>query len=125
MTVDGVARDGQHLGGVITPGLDMMIKSLMTQTSNIATHALGGEHRSTLFADNTLAAIHQGTSHALAALVERAVQDMHAKLGALPALVLTGGACERVAQELRIPFKVIPELVLHGLAILSRDGAAA
>jgi type III pantothenate kinase len=121
MTVDGVLRDGQHLGGVITPGPDMMIGSLMQNTSDIAAHALNGQQRATLFADNTLAAVQQGAVHALAALAERAVNDMHKQFGRTPVLLLTGGASDKVAREVRIPFQVVPDLVLRGLAILSKD----
>jgi len=123
MTVDGITRDGQHLGGAIVPGPDMMIGSLMSRTSDIAAHAVGGKQSSALFADNTLAAVYQGAAHALAALIERAVHDMQTMVGERPILVLTGGACERVASELRMRFKVIPELVLQGLAVVSNSGS--
>jgi type III pantothenate kinase len=123
MTVDGVLGNGQHLGGVIAPGPDMMIGSLMQNTSDIAAHAIDGEQRATLFADNTLAAVQQGAVHALAALAERAVNDMHKQFGRTPVLLLTGGASDKVARELRIPFQVVPDLVLRGLAIVSKDAA--
>ena len=121
MTVDGVLAEGQHLGGVIAPGPDMMINSLMQNTSDIAAHAKDGERRTTLFADNTLAAVQQGAVHALAALVERAVRDMHKQYGEAPVLLLTGGANEKIAGELRIPFQVVPNLVLRGLAVISKE----
>jgi pantothenate kinase type III len=38
-------------------------------------------------------------------------------------LLLTGGASDKVARELRIPFQVVPDLVLRGLAIVSKDAA--
>jgi type III pantothenate kinase len=119
LTVDGVLAHGQHLGGVIAPGPDMMVSSLMRGTSDIARHAAAGQHREALFADNTLAAVHQGSVHALAALIERCVHDMSEKFGVAPTLLVTGGACDRVARELRIAFDVVPDLVLRGLSIVS------
>ena len=123
MTVDGVLADGQHLGGAIVPGPDMMVGSLMKNTSDIAAHAMHGEQRTTLFADNTLAAVQQGSAHALAALAERAVHDMYKQYAQAPVLLLTGGASDKIARELRIPFQVVPDLVLRGLAIVSKDSA--
>jgi type III pantothenate kinase len=124
MTIDGVTRDGQHLGGVIVPGPDLMVDSLLANTSNIAKHAGDGELRDTLFADNTLAAVHQGAHHALAALIERAVCDMQAKTSAAPVLLITGGASASVVSKLRIPFQTMPDLVLRGLAIASESASA-
>ncbi|MBC7982692.1 MAG: type III pantothenate kinase [Candidatus Obscuribacterales bacterium] len=121
MTVDGVARDGRHIGGIIVPGPDLMIASLMMNTSDIAAHARDGHHGSSLFAENTLAAVYQGAVHALAAVVERAMQDMQTLQHETPLLVLTGGASDKVEQALRIPYRVVPDLVLRGLAVRAQE----
>ena len=39
MTIDGVDADGRHLGGVIVPGPDLMVGSLLKNTSDIAQRA--------------------------------------------------------------------------------------
>ena len=36
MTIDGVDANGQHLGGVIVPGPDLMMASLLQHTSDLA-----------------------------------------------------------------------------------------
>jgi len=122
MTVDGVDSSGLHLGGVIVPGPDLAIESLLRNTGEIAGRSQAGEVGPTLFAGNTLGAVHQGVTHMLAAIVERTLLEMRTNLGESPALFLTGGASERVAQSLRVPFRTIPDLVLRGLAVLARDG---
>src|SRR5262245_47040446 len=73
-TIDCVDAMGQHLGGVIVPGPDLMISSLLKNTSDIAQRAEQGSTKDGLFADNTLGAVTQGAAHATAALVERAVE---------------------------------------------------
>lgn len=116
MTIDGVDAAGQHLGGLIVPGPDLMVSSLLRNTSEIARRAEQGSRGDTLFADNTQGAIHQGAAHALAALVERSVETMRQKHGAEPALLLTGGAASVIERLIRAPFESVPDLVLHGLA---------
>jgi type III pantothenate kinase len=119
MTVDAVDAAGQHLGGIIVPGPDLMISSLHRGTSDIAMRASDGNQGTELFADNTQAALYQGAAHTLAAIVERAGHVMQARLGELPALLVTGGASSRITEALRVPFRVVPDLVLRGLAELA------
>lgn len=123
MTVDGVDASGQHLGGCIVPGPDLAMHSLLSSTSDIAKLAL--QHTpdgsaSTLFADNTLAGVCQGVAYMLAFLTERAVSDMHARWGRAPVLIVSGGASERIVPLLRVAHRVVPDLVLRGLAVLAR-----
>jgi type III pantothenate kinase len=121
MTIDGVAADGRHLGGVIVPGPDLMIASLLKNTSDIAQRALQGDAGDGLFADNTLGAIRQGAEHALAALIERAVGVMRRTLSETPKLLVTGGASDRVEKAIGLPYRAVPDLVLQGLAVLARE----
>lgn len=119
MTIDGVDASGQHLGGVIVPGPELMVTSLLRNTSDIARRAEQGSVTEAVFADNTLGAIHQGAAHALAALVERSAESMRATHGEMPALLLTGGASPAIGKLIHLPFESRPDLVLHGLAIFA------
>jgi type III pantothenate kinase len=119
-TIDGVDALGQHLGGVIVPGPDLMVSSLLQNTSEIARRAEQGSTKESLFADNTLGAVTQGAAHALAALVERAVEAMRRQVGEMPAVLLTGGASARIESALKVSYKSVPDLVLRGLAVLAK-----
>ena len=121
MTIDGVAADGRHLGGVIVPGPDLMVASLLKNTSDIAQRAKHGVTGDGLFADNTLGAIRQGAEHALAALIERAVGTMRRSLNEAPKLLVTGGATDRIEKAIGLPYRAVPDLVLQGLAVLARE----
>ncbi|HEY6640911.1 type III pantothenate kinase [Povalibacter sp.] len=116
MTIDGVDASGQHLGGVIVPGPDLMVGSLLRNTSEIARRAEHGVRGDALFADNTLGAIHQGAAHALAALVEHSMNTLQRQYGAQPSLLLTGGAAPIIERLIDVSFESIPDLVLRGLA---------
>lgn len=119
MTIDGLDAGGQHLGGVIVPGPELMVSSLLKNTSDIAQRAAGGQTRDALFADNTLGAIQQGAIQALAALTERALQTLEQQLGEPPVLLLTGGAASRLQGAIHFPGREIPDLVLRGLAVVA------
>lgn len=121
LTIDGVDAVGGHLGGVIVPGPDLMVSSLLHDTSDIAHRAQAGAISDALFADNTLGAVWQGAEHALAALVERAVGVMQTALGETPKLLITGGASSRVAKSIRLQYRLVPDLVLQGLAVLAAE----
>lgn len=119
MTIDVVDSTGVHRGGLITPGPELMVAALFRNTSDIARHAQHGESAASLFADNTRGAVEQGAIHALAALVDRAVEGFAGQVGEAPALILTGGAADRIAFAIRTPFTRTPDLVLRGLAVVA------
>lgn len=119
MTIDGLDATGQHLGGVIVPGAELMVSSLLENTSDIAQRAAGGQACDELFANNTLGAIQQGAVHALAALIDRAYETLRERLGQAPVLLLTGGGSGRIQAAIRAPGREIPDLVLRGLAVVA------
>lgn len=122
MTIDGIAESGKHVGGLIVPGPDLMISSLLRNTSDLAVRSEGGQTRDGLFADNTRGAIHQGAAHALAALVDRAMHTLEQSCGKRPALVATGGAVPGIEPLIADPLQQVPDLVLRGLAVIAEEG---
>jgi type III pantothenate kinase len=123
MTIDGLDAQGRHLGGVIVPGPDLMVASLLRNTSEIARRAQQGSVAPSLLADNTLGAITQGSTHALAALIERAAETIALQAQQPPTVVVTGGAATRVERALKIAFRSVPDLVLRGLAVIAVERA--
>ncbi len=121
MTVDSIDVHGQHLGGIIVPGPDLAVASLLDKTADIATRAQTGELGSSIFAGNTLGAVHQGVAHQLAAVIERTVADLRERCGESCILLLAGGGSDRIAPFLRIAYRAVPDLVLQGLAVLARQ----
>lgn len=123
MTIDGVEAQGRHLGGLIIPGPDLMVSSLLRNTSDIAQRAEQGSTSDGFFADNTLGAISQGAAHAAAALIEQAVRLMRQELNETPKVLLTGGASARLDASLALAHRHVPDLVLQGLAVLAAQPA--
>lgn len=123
-TVDALDGSGQHLGGVIVPGPDLMESSLWRNTGEIALRARQGSLREGIFADNTLGAVRQGAVHALAALVQRSIDVLETHVGKSPLLFLTGGASQRLEGLIEYPCRIVEDLVLRGLAVVESATSA-
>jgi type III pantothenate kinase len=128
LTIDLLDARGRHRGGAIAPGPTTMIASLLQGTSGIRRRARGSapaaaaSRRSrALFATDTARGLQAGASYASAALVDRAVTEARRDLGVTPRVLLTGGAAAAIGPYLETTVRMVPDLVLHGLAVLARD----
>lgn len=118
MTLDLVDARGVHRGGAIVPGPDLMIGSLLKDTTGIAKRARGVAAAGGLFARNTRAAIENGARFSAASVVDRAVEEARKALGETPAVLLTGGAAPSLRRIIRVKHRIVPDLVLRGLTHL-------
>ena len=127
LTIDLVTASGRHRGGAIIPGPTAMVASLLSGTNGIRRRAGGLRARDLqnkgrrLFADNTASALAAGSQFAAAAFIDRAFLEATRAIGARPLLLLSGGGAAALRRHLRSPVRVLPDLVLHGLAALSVD----
>ncbi len=119
MTIDAIDASGQHLGGLIVPGPDLMNRCLLIATSDIAARSGEPQASGYTFAADTASAVRQGTRHALAALIDRSVEWLRLEACQQPTVILTGGASEQIEPFLGFAHKSIPDLVLRGLAIVA------
>lgn len=120
LTVDAVSAAGQHLGGVIVPGPATMVDTMLSGTHGIRRRARGGKASvRTLFATNTASALAAGAVQASAALVDRAVGEAKRELGSRPILLLTGGGARGIAPHIKSAHRIVPDLVLRGLAAIA------
>ena len=116
-TIDTVDASGQHLGGFIVPGPQMMVRSLHAGTSNLAACTAASPAGGTdLFADNTRDAIERGCRIAVAALVDRTHAELAQRTQSMPRLFCTGGGASEVLPYIRASSETVPDLVLRGLA---------
>jgi type III pantothenate kinase len=118
--VDSVDANGQHLGGLIAPGIHMMREALMNRTSDIAKAA----HQSSpslagILANNTIAAVSRGAVFALAGMADRAAEVVQQNSGQAPKLLITGGDATIIAGAMRSHGETVPDLVLQGLAVIA------
>lgn len=112
LTFDAVGADGQHLGGVIAPGLVTMQTAVLGATRFEA--AGPAQDYTAGLGRDTDACVRQGALHACAGLVER-LAARH-----LGPRYLIGGDAEALALHLGDGWQLRPDLVLEGLAIRAR-----
>lgn len=114
LALDALSAEGQHLGGLIAPGVRLMQQSLLHSTAQVRPQRAGDILE---LADNTADAVTSGCWQAAAALIERFHGQMLARLGAGSTLILDGGDAEQLASMLSLPARVVRDGVLQGLAV--------
>jgi type III pantothenate kinase len=121
VTFDAVSRNGQHLGGLIFPGERLMLEALAANTGRIGVVEPVREPvgDNALLGRSTEEAVSRGVRMALAAAVDRAVDDVARSQGSLPALLVTGGDGEALAAWLESEATFRADLVLEGLAAIA------
>lgn len=121
LTVDVLAQDGEHLGGLIIPGLGLMRRALLEKTAGIEAALIAAPSREevSLLAKDTRSGVMGGTLYAAVAVIDRIVHDVTEALGVELTCVLTGGDAEAVRSLLPAAFLHEPELVLKGLAVVA------
>jgi type III pantothenate kinase len=107
-TADVLSAQGEFLGGLILPGVDLMRFVLHEHTGRLPLQ----EGRFVQTPRNTIDAIETGCRHAQAGAVERMLRV--AGEGAL--CLVSGGAGKALVEQLGIPCRYVENLVLEGLA---------
>lgn len=113
LTLDALAADGTHLGGLIAPAPRLMQQALLGATARVRPTHPG---RIVEAADNTADAVASGCWLAAAALIERFAQHLAPALGGAPLLRLGGGDAAALLPLLGRPAHLAHDSVLHGLA---------
>ena len=117
VTVDALGADGVFRGGMILPGLRLMLRALAENTAGLK--VAPGLHRE--FPTNTADALYSGAVDA----VRGAIESMRARLSsdAVKAkCYLAGGAAGEIAPHLTAPVEVVDNLVLEGVYALAEAG---
>ena len=121
LTIDAVTGGGRHRGGAIIPGPKVMVESLLAGTHGIRRRAQGGDDSvRSLFATDTASALAAGSRYAAAAFIDRAVAEAARTFRSRPVLFLTGGAAPMLKRHVESRARVVPDLVLRGLAVFAR-----
>lgn len=112
-TMDALSRDGEFLGGVIVPGVDLMRFVLHEHTGSLPLQS--GNFVAT--PRNTVDAIETGCRHAQAGAVER----MQRVLGGDGVCLVSGGGGRALIERLELPCRYVKNLVLEGLARIGSE----
>lgn len=116
-TVDALSAEGEFIGGLILPGVELMQRSLREATARL--QAAHGKYEP--FPLNTADALYSGALQASCGAIER----QHALLGDNVApVVLSGGAAAALRDRLNVPLRIVDNLVLQGLLLIAQEANA-
>jgi type III pantothenate kinase len=116
-TLDAVDETGQHLGGWILPGPAAMLAGLRTSTQLAVPESLQ-EAGQLEPGRSTAVCIRRGVLAAQAGALQQLLRSVSAGSGAVPQLVVTGGAAADLLPLLEVPHVHDPWLVFRGMAIV-------
>jgi len=115
-TIDFLTGEGVFKGGVIMPGVGLMLRSLHEGTAALPDQ--GGDFFS--YPTQTVDAIASGCQHAQAGAIERLFAGEQ-RVQPDVVCILSGGAAGAVAPRLTIPFQLQENLVIEGLYRISQS----
>lgn len=115
-TIDLLSSSGQHCGGWILPGIDLMFSSVVNNTNKV--FATPEQVEQINFANNTSEAVNQASWAATIGFISTAVTC--AKNNYLAAeepltLILTGGNAKQLSQLVTFEYELVENLVFVGM----------
>jgi len=113
LTIDWLLKDGNHMGGTISPGLKMRFKSMHEFTEKLP---LSTENELLGFiGDSTLSCLASGVIYGMVAEIEFQLEAFNNQIGEEVELILTGGDVNNLAHRLKPSNFVVPDLVFLGM----------
>ncbi|MDZ7661249.1 type III pantothenate kinase [Thiohalophilus sp.] len=119
ITVDLLRADGVHQGGYIVPGLWMMQRCLLERTGQINTAPSLSDDLAP--GDSSGSCISHGALRSVTALLDRLMVDLQSRYDNRLQWLLTGGDAAHIQAHLRQPGRLVPDLVLQGLACVAQE----
>lgn len=117
ITVDVLSVQGEHLGGLIVPGLNAMNTCLIDKAEGIATMK-ESQGEISLLACDTYSAVQAGSLYAIVAFIDRVVSDLRAEIKSGFRVYITGGDAHKVRPLLGERSVFEEDLVLKGLVVI-------
>ena len=125
LTIDVLAQDNRHLGGLIIPGMQLMRDALVGRAEAIREQMQMASHEQVrLLGADTGSAVIGGTLYAEISVIDRVFADLRGELGNGLRCVLTGGDAPRLQPLLSVRAHYEADLVLRGLARVARAHGA-
>lgn len=128
-TADALSDNGAFIGGLILPGVELMQHSLRKSTAKLKKKLSG---KVVAFPLNTADALYSGVLQASCGAIERqyallndtcfenTMDNKQVRRNRAP-VILSGGSAEVLRNHLNVPLRVVDNLVLLGLWIISQE----
>jgi type III pantothenate kinase len=116
ITYDPVSADGEYLGGIITPGVEISLEALTNRAAKLPKIDLGPPR--SLIGKSTVDAIRSGIIYGFAGQVDAIVTRLRAELGPETEAIATGGLAGHIVPYTDTIDEVDELLTLEGLRLL-------
>ena len=120
LTVDVVNEDGQHLGGYIVPGVNMMKKILGLHTAQVQVDSTSNVLSDLSLGHSTEECVESGIHLMVVKYIEAIYEKVSLEVKGCQAFV-SGGDAKSIAALLSFNCDVEPNLVLRGLAVIATN----
>src|SRR4051812_6105019 len=121
LTYDPVSAEGEYLGGIIAPGVEISMEALTSRAAKLPKIDLGPPR--TLIGKSTVDAIRSGVIYGYAGQVDAIVRRLRAELGEETATIATGGLAGAIVPFTETIDEVDDLLTLTGLRLLHERNA--
>jgi len=112
-TFDCISSQGEYLGGVIAPGLQISMEALFQKASKLPRVELARPPR--VLGRNTVHSMQSGIVYGYMSLVEGLVDRLSGEIEGNPLVIATGGLASLIARETKVIDHVDELLTLKGL----------
>jgi type III pantothenate kinase len=116
ITYDPVSADGEYLGGIICPGVEISMEALTTRAAKLPKIDLGPPRQ--LIGKTTVDAIRSGIVYGFAGQVDGIVRRLRAEMGEETETIATGGLAQHIVPYTETIDEVDDLLTLTGLRLL-------
>ena len=117
-TFDVISGEGDYLGGVIVPGVEVSLEALTTRAAKLIKVELVEPERA--IGKSTIEALQAGVVYGVAGEAEGVVRAIWAELGRKCPVIATGGMADLIERHSRVFEKVDQSLTLRGIEIVMR-----
>lgn len=117
-TFDVVDNDGNYIGGVISPGINLSLEALHNATAQLPRIVV--ERPEKVIGTNTVACMHSGVFWGYVGLIEGIVKRAKEEYGAPMRVLSTGGLAPVFEGEIKIVDENMPDITMRGLLEIHR-----
>jgi len=117
ITIDSLSEDGEFIGGLILPGVELMQRSLFEGASQLKPER--GSFAT--FPLNTADALFSGAIQACCGAIERQYSLLEDDTAPL---MLSGGSAGILGESIKLPLNFVDNLVLQGLLLIAQESDA-
>ena len=113
---DAVSRDGEYVGGVLAPGIEISMDALFARAARLV--KVDFTSPASVIGKTTVGGLQSGLVYGFAGQVDGIVDAMRGELGSEARVIATGGLAELISGHSRTIELVDPDLTLQGLRLV-------